>query len=501
MLRINLLLLALYAGHLLAQTPSRGFALHRSFDVGKNERIDRLSPNCAGKPVLYSSEAGKLFIRPLNPLSGIPEKLLSIRSNNEKKVEQYEQSGDTIITLVRSLVLTGPDYYELVVFSITGDTLRQLKRIRLELSNPTTVKVFNKAWFSISPNGRQAQVLRKLSYSQGKDARFHLEVIDIVSETHRMEILPLPYDADDCELLGATVDNFGNTYFMTKVGVKLNSPFIRKFLVYAFDHANRRLHEYDPQMNKIFIQETLIKTTATGIHVVGLYATDPFAEAKSTGYIAFGIDSVGGSIVYKSVNAFDQAMISVHNTEDNSDAPQTISDLYINKIVDCDGRIISLMEKRFREQICTTDPRTGIITCTDLFHFNGISMVDVMAPSLTMTIGRRQTAYNRITSGFGYTSLKSGGSLIILYNDNPRNTTSAAERMMDNLSRSKVRYMSYRCKSNAIVIDEVNPMEQSGYWLHINTGAYTNDNRIFALFTNGREYRLGIMLIDETRSW
>lgn len=476
-----------------AQVDSAAFSmLPGSFEIPRNERIDKLAPTGSGGPIVLSSQNGALFIRPIDLASGKAKTTLSIRSNDTKKVDQYEHRGDSIFALVRTTDRAEPDWYECVIYTLTGDSLTQAHRHTIDIPSGTQ-KNPQPIYFRPSSNGKYNLVCRQSAYVKGASASVNIEISAFPENDITPFTLPLPFDADDLTIAGASIDNKGIVYLAAKTGIKLNSPFMRKYLVYSFNPKTKELHEFDLSADKIFVQDMSIFTRDSSLQVTAFYSTDPFSQSASNGYLFVQIDSAGAKVVKRAVNAFRAEMVTAQQGGEGVSG-NMIDDLVLNASFDCNASPVLIMDKQYRDQICTTDPRTGIITCTDQFHFEGISIEHLTDRNKSVTLGRRQIDYDKAGQYVSHQSYQLGKNIVVLYNDHYKNESVDAERIMNNPGRSVMRYYVYSCDGptkSKLISDE-----RSDYVFVSTLHGYHSKRDIMVLYSSGRDYKIAVLNVD-----
>lgn len=492
---IRTLGICLISSAAMAQSDSSNYmSWLESFEIPRSERIDIFSQTAYGAPVCISSHDGNIFIRPMNTNTGSPKKTLAIRSNESKRIEQYQHSGDTLFALVRSVERMKEDAFEVVLYSIKGDSLAQLHRHRVELNELEGKKNTSPFYFRISPNGKRTLVVRQFGFSKTSAAAIMVEAYNTGSKKVNSRQLSLPFDADDVEILEAAVDDQGIVYLAAKTGIKLNSPFMRKYLIYTFNPRTKLLHEFDLSADKAYIQEVSLKVQPSFLQVLSLYSNDPFMQNESLGYAYVCIDSGGSIIKEKIMTAYSANMIA-NNRKGGETNFNSIEQLHVDQIFEINGVPLLLFDKRYRDQVCTTDPRTGIMTCTDQFHFEGINIENLADLSKSTTIKRKQLDYEKLGPYVDHQTIKAEDGIVVLYNDHYKNSSIVAEKVMNNPSRSRLRYVHYRV--NGDIQTKFITDQKLGYVSISTVTGYHRDGKIYSLFSSGRDYKIGVANLDE----
>lgn len=466
------------------------------FEVPRAEKIDRLTLNGSGNPLILSTYEKVLLIRPIDPVTGLPKKLLSIRSNDQKILEQYQHHGDSIFALVRSGGKEHSDHYEQVIYTLTGDSLAEAYRRQIALPEHETRKAGHPIFFAISDNGKHTLVCRQLAFDKLGKATVFVETTSFPDNKTAHFELPTPYDPDDLDLLGASVDDDGIIYFAAKAGVKLNSPFMRKFLVYSFNKHVKELHEFDLSSDKVFLQDMIVETPAHGLLALALYATDPFAHSESNGFAFLHVDSLGRKTREKRLSTFTPEMVRSFNGEDAAEN-SVVRNLFLDNIYTSEGLPVAIMDQRYRDQVCTTDPRTGIMTCTDQFHFDDIRIENLVDPAKSTTIKRKQVDFEHSGPFVSQQVHAIAGKIIIFYNDHFKNDNST-DRIMNNPARSAMRYVSVSpdgTVNTALLTEE----RQDDFIFVPTIPGYHTNKEIAVLGSDGRNYRIGMIQLERLK--
>ena len=425
----------------LAQEPNSNLTLLDEFDLPKTEEIEFFKNTSTGSPVMLSTKGDIIYIRPINLETGLPIRLLSIRSNDSKKIRRHELRGDSLYCLIKTIQEGQADGYESIIYSLRGDVLSEAHRHEVRFSEAPNTKTAQTIHFTASNNGKLGLIVRQEAFAKNKRASVFIEITRHPEEKVETHTLQLPFDSDDIEISGVSITNKGIVNIGALTGVKINSPFLRKHAIYSFTPDLNELHEFDMSLDKVFLKDLTIQTHSSTTSALALYSKDPFEQTETDGFVYMTIDTSGTKVLKKSVIEFSAKAISDLQGADNKKT-EYAEHLYTSDILDLNGELFAVFDQRFLDQVCTTDPRTGIITCTDQYHYDGILMQSVKTQNLNSTIGRRQTDYKSHGPYIGQQAFVSNGSLTVFYNDHVRNESLDAERIMNNPSRSMLRYAS-----------------------------------------------------------
>lgn len=472
-----------------AQNVAGAWQVKAPFQIPREEKIEFFKPTSTAAPVILSTTDEALFIRPMDMSTGQPLKTLAIRSNETKKIDLYALAGDSIFALVRTEQNGQTTAHEAVIYTLTGNELGQAHRHTIALPETHGKRNINELFFTVSKSGKRLAVVQQDVYLPSPTrASVFVEVASFPDDSIEHFSLPMPFDADDLQILGASVDDSGTVYFGAKTGIKLNSPFLRKYLVYAFSPRLQEMHEYDLSVDKKYVQDITLKVEGTQLYIVALFAEDPFAQGNSSGYLFVQLDSSGTRISQRKEVYYSAAVKQAFDAE-SAQGNKEVSDVFLNNIHTLNGTPVAIMERHYQDQVCTTDPRTGIITCTNQFHHEGILVENLNDPSQSQFIGRNQVDYNKPGPYTGMGSYEVGGSVFVLYNDHHKNESTTADRVMNTANRAVLRYVEVgrgAMRSAPLVADDQNDY----IYLPAATG-HVAGGKIAVLLSNGRDFRVG----------
>ena len=489
---LNILICTLIGLSALAQEPSSNLNLLSEFELPRTEEVEFFKNTSTGSPILLSTKGDIIFIRPINMETGLPIRLLSIRSNDTKKIRRHELRGDSLYCLVKSVEEGQPDGFESVIYSLRGDVLSEAHRHDVRFSESPSTKTAQTIHFTASANGKFGLIVRQEGFAKNKRASVFLEITRHPEGTVETHLVQLPFDSDDIEITGVSITNRGIVNIGAQTGVKINSPFLRKHIIYCFSPEQNELHEFDMSLDKVYLKDLVIQIHSSQTSAIALYSRDPFKQAETDGFVYMTIDTSGTKVLKKSIVEFKDDIIYELQGPD-SRKTEHVEHLFATDLLELNGELIALLDQQYLDQVCTTDPRTGIITCTDQYHFDGILLQSVSNQNSNTIIGRRQIDDKTKGPYMGQQAYISNGTLTIFYNDHVRNESLEAERIMNNPSRSALRYVSTTdneiLRTGALASDD---------FVHFTAcPGFEDKGTISLVFSDGKNYKIGIIRANE----
>ena len=459
------------------------------FDLGRGEYIDQLHVLRNGKPILVTIENQNLLIKSFDPTTLDIGPTITLSSNNEKTIENYAIVGDSLFTLIKSGTKNSGYQYEVVIYKISGSNQGEVLRKGAGLDVNANDKSTQDIFFSVSDNGQYAAVCRQSKFLGHEFATIHLSITNGIAGEEKHFELPTQIEGDDLKLLAMGAGDNGLVYIIGLAGIKLNSPFRKKHLLYTFNPENKALYEFDFGTDDLFIQDLMLTVDKNGVKAVALHHTDPMTESASNGYIYIQFNENGTEIVKKSINAFRADMVEAQQWESERLRENEIGSLLLSTIVECDSSSVLVFEKFFKDEVCQTDPRSGVITCTDLFHFQGISFENLDDRTICTTIPRRQTDFYFESYYTSHTIVEDGHRTLLFYNDHYKNVGLNAQKVMNISTRSVMRLVSIDCEANTKTW--VLNQRQTDFAFVSSLSMPRFQNHLFMLSTNGRSMRMG----------
>lgn len=456
----------------------------RSLNIPRTEEVLKLILVEDSLPAVLTRYGDALLLRRFfHEFSDKPELLFG---NNDRSLIGYEQRGSELFILSRHR-RDSLKNFSLLQIELTKDSLQRIQETHFNLAKKREVMNKNPLFFHRSPHGAYLMICQQEAFKPGKKAVVNAYIQG--EDTNMHFHLPLNFDGDDAQLLGASIDERGVLYFGAQTGIQLNSPFRKKHLIYSFDPFEKVMVEFDMSSSDFFTQEMLITTADSGVNIVSLYSADPLINEKSNGFSFVSTLPNGRDINTRFGGAFSPSALAVHNEFEN-ETDGYVADLFINDVVRIGRTSYVVMEKRYHDQICTADPSTGIVQCTDQYHFNGISFENPAKPARSVTIKKRQLDYDQPGSYSGEVILPKDGFAWVFYNDHYKNDGTNAERIMNNASRSVMRFVRVD-ESGKLQSGKMSADRQADFAFTPKAGMAQNDRMAFYLQKDGDQYRIG----------
>lgn len=474
-------------------------AQHKSVEWGvevvipRTEALDRLAISADSQILLISTFDGSLALRSLS--GSTDDEPYFIQKPSSATLIDFKQVGSSL-TLLFELPMADSNEVCLMQYVLYNDSAKLILNQCFNLSIKQKPKQKHEAFLAVSPDGKKVMVIRQEAFSNAGKGSMNLFVRN--DSTQKISHLPSEFDADDIELLGAAIDNAGIVYFATKTGVKLNSPFRKKHMLYTFNPESMQLTEFDLSAAGYYIQDATISVVEDGAYMAMLYHRDPLATAESQGYILVKFGHDGKDVLSRVARDFDAQTISLHQGV-YSQQKGAIEDIFLIKTLELAGQPVLAFEKRYYDQVCNADPRTGIMTCTDQYHFKGVTYDFLGINSKPVTIDKHQLDYDRPGLYSGHSGIIAGVHLYMLYNDHLKNTVDETGKTMNNISRSALRVVQMNA-DGVVFQTTLSDSKQSDYAFVPKAGLLLHQGELIYLTANGKKVRMVRMDISKLNS-
>ncbi len=460
-----------------------------TLEVPKSEEIIDYTLVDDTIPALISKYGEAIIMRSFTkPAQEYP---LFIRTEQDPKLEAFNLIDDKLVTLV-SEKSEDQSNFSIITYQLTSRQAEKIVEQPIHPSQKLSLNNSRELFFSVSKNASHVLLCQQSAYEKQSKTAFSV----ITHHNDKIEQISLPseFEGDDVTLLGATIDNAGIVYFATETGIKLNSPFRKKYLVYSYHPASKTLTEFDLTSNEFFILDLVVTTTDKGAVITCLYSTDPLEEDKSSGYTFVKLHENGLEIDKRLAGNFDENMVRLFG-EDESEL-RSIKDLFLSKTIDVNDDYWLVMEKRYKSRVCTADPHTGIMTCSDQYHFNAVAFENILNPNKTVTIDKRQIDYDSPSIFTKQAITQHNNDIFMFYNDHFKNSDGSHEHTMSNTNRSVLRFA--KMSGNSILMSGVvQNKRQTGFVFVSAFGIPQYKNYSFLLSADGKLFRVGKLDLNQ----
>ncbi|NQV54106.1 MAG: hypothetical protein HQ500_13050 [Flavobacteriales bacterium] len=462
-----------------------------SISVPKSEDILDFTLVDDTVPVLISQFGEALIMR--NFTDGEDDKPLFIRSAGDASLVAKDINGD-VVTMLERTGQSSDGTFRLSRSRLSSGSVTRFYTHDFHLNRKAQNGLQNPLILAVSEHGEMVAVCQQQIFQRASKGEFNILISG--AEQSRLFHLPSDYASDDIELLGATIDTAGIVYLGVVAGVKLNSPFRKRYLIYSFNPLDSVLTEFDLSSQDLFIRDVVIHASDEGLYVAALYNSDPLEERKSSGFVFIKLTADAKEIEQRIISTFDASFVEEYEGAEAGNSA-SVDNIYIQDILHLGQNPVLAVEKHYQDQLCTADPRTGMMNCTDQFHFQAIALIDIHGQRTLMTIDRHQIDYDKKSPYSSHASTALGeGEQLFLYNDHFKNEGIRSEKVMNNPNRSVPRFVRIR-PSGEFVSATLTNDRQTEYVFTPQFGILWHEQTVFILSMNNRNLRAGAVSTTE----
>ena len=154
------------------------------------------------------------------------ERPIFIRSAGDARLVAKNLTGDVVTMLEKPGKLNG-GRYRLSRSRLSSSAVTKFYTHDFQMSRKAQNGLQNPLILAVSERGETVAICQQQIFQRA--SKGEINVLITSDERSRLFHLPSDYDSDDIELLGATVDTAGIVYLGVVAGVKLNSPFRKRY--------------------------------------------------------------------------------------------------------------------------------------------------------------------------------------------------------------------------------------------------------------------------------
>ena len=310
-----------------------------------------------------------------------------------------------------------------------------------------------------APAGNHFLIYHNDNFQQYQNEYLNFKVYDSQLKIDYSKKIMLPYKDKSFFISNYLINDLGDVYLLAKV---VDEERIwkkgRPNFIYAVVNMNREDAEYkkfDVNLGNRSISDIDFKIAQNGdLVVAGFYSNRARTEEEMGGLFYFRIEKTAKQINGKIVRDFDSNFLSLFMRDRNVSRGGELFDYNIDyMLTDTIGNTYMLAEQYYMDQICRTDFRTGIQTCTYYYNYNDIIAIKIDKEGniiWTKKIPKRQVTVNDGGPFSSYIAFLDNNRLHCIYNDSHRNNNLRQGDRMYTMSNPK----------KSIVVDIV--MDENG---------------------------------------
>lgn len=364
-------------------------------------------------------------------------------------------------------------------------------------------------FFGMSRDSAHILIVANPPYEKYGDERFVLSLIDEnLAVQWKHEILP-PYQDQYFSLENYIVTDSGDVYMLATISKdesglsrkerKTNPTYYHSALV--FNPRTNELSEYEIKLDPKFISNIIMTVTGNGdIICSGFYSNKSSNAIIGTFFLK--IDKLTKKTSSEGTMDFPTEFLTQFMSAKKAAKNRELYDYSLEYLVQReDGGAVLVAEQYYEYEICSTDPKTGMQTCTYYYYYNDIIVVSINPQGKiewARKIPKLQVSHNDGGYYLSFAFAVSGNTLYFMFNDNPKNMNvppGGKYKYMSNLKRSVATLVSMDMQGNQVR----QPMYRSQdlkIWLRPRLYMQVNEHKMFLYGQRRSTYKLAEVKFD-----
>jgi len=316
----------------------------------------------------------------------------------------------------------------------------------------------------------------------------------------------LPYKAREVELTQLDFGLDGNAYFLIKITdlFKRWSPGLPNFKYVLIESVSRfkEVKEYEIELPNI--SNVAFRLDSNSLNIMGLYSDNAREQNESSGIFYININTDSRKIIKSSYAPYPYKLKASFLNENQIEKGREVAELFVQSFLPKkDGSASFIAEQYVFREICTTDMRTGIISCQQYYYLNDLVVfyLDTYGKFTDYQIIKKaQFSNNESCSDLSFLGLTDGKNNYFIFNDNTRNSNNMSERneklkAFEEAGRGKV--LGLKAAQEKIESQEIFLNIEKNENLLVNQCVKVNDSTYLVKAGNKRNYRFGVLKLVE----
>jgi hypothetical protein len=458
-------------------------------------------------PKIFSS--GKTFIQRVDNMTLLPQytKELKLESSKGNKPLEYQvmtRMGENPVLFAtyfnkdkNKIELYGRKY------DLEGEPIEKDKKIA-EFS--ATRKQQIEAMNFISSEDSLSMLTyfsEKFEQYENEKIDFHLFDKNLIERWNRN--IEFPYKGKNFSIFRVKVDNNGRVFLLVKV-YKENEKQKRlanfRFGLVTFSQDTSLVEDYGIELENNVINDIDFNIDSLGNVICGgLYSKVELNNSSGSFFIK--IDRSQKKITDQVLTPFEAEFAAQFNDDSRGRNRSELSDFKMDHFIHFkDGSYAMVAEQYIFDQVCYTDFRTGMVSCTNYYYYNNIVVVK-MLPNGEVEWAANIPKFQETVNDFGiYSSYAfgvSGNSMYFVFNENESNLTISNQKDMQ--AMTKIRSASIvvcKLSSNGSFSRKATSSDKkksSFYFIPENASQISENSLLLMSFSNNK-FRLGVLPLE-----
>lgn len=318
----------------------------------------------------------------------------------------------------------------------------------------------------------------------------------------------MPYKAREVELTQLNLGEDDNAYFLIKITDLFRrwSPGLPNFkyvMIESFSTSNE-IKEYEVTLPGKSISNLGFSLNNETLTLLGLYSDNAKTQEESSGYFYIQINTQQRKIVNSNFQGYPKTLMGQYLNENQLLKGKELEEFLIVHFMPHINHTASFATEQylFRE-VCTTDMRTGIVSCQQYYYYNDIVEFNLNTDgSLNgfKVIKKAHYSTNESCADLSFLAFADQNINYYMFYDNPKNSLdskSRNEKLKTYEEGGKGRLLLVKSTKNQLEAQEVSLGLARDENLWVNLCVKLSDKSYLAYAGNKKSVRFGILKLSE----
>lgn len=453
--------------------------------------------------------SGKTFVQRVDNMTLLPQytkeiKLESSKGNKPLEYQVMTRMGENPILFAtyfnkdkNKIELYGRKY------DLEGEPIEKDKKIaEFSASRKQQIEAMN---FVASEDSTSMLTYFTEKFDKYENEKIDFHLFDKNLEERWNRNIEFPYKGKNFQISRVKLAPNGRVYLLVKVYKEQENQKkanIFRYGVVTFSGDTSLIEDYGIELGNEFINDIDFSIDSVGnVVCAGLYSSLGLTNASGSFFIK--IDRDKKQITEQVLTPFEADFAAQFNEGNRFRNRSEISDFKMDHLVHFkDGSYALVAEQFIFDEVCYTDFRTGMISCTNYYYYNNIVVVKMLNNGdveWAANIPKFQESVNDFGIYSSYAFGVSGNAMYFVFNENEDNLKINDQREMQ--AMTKIRgAIQVVCKLNsngsfsrkALSGDK---KKSNFYFIPENSSQISENSLLLMSFTNNK-FRLGVLPLE-----
>jgi hypothetical protein len=282
----------------------------------------------------------------------------------------------------------------------------------------------------LSPDSGFILICHNETSQKNVNENVHYSVYDKKLKVLWTKSIELPYKDKELNSKDYRIDKRGNVYLLAEILNEKSTWFKNRpsyrYILHAIYNTGKNSKEYEINLGTKTISAIKVGLAPNGdVVVAGFYSNLGLSENEMAGTFYMRIDYESKNVLSSTFNDFESNFL-IHSLGRSGNRKKELYNYLLHQLfVSNDGSCTLVAEQYYKNSICYSDFRTGIVNCNWYYYYNEIILVNVSPDGKVnwcKNIPKYQESVNDPGLYLSYSALAVGDDIWLFYNDDYRNS-------------------------------------------------------------------------------